>query len=320
MALIRYRWLAPLLALALLAACGQNHDGAASGHASATPAKSVLSSIHLLQKGQFDALLQQLLPPAEYRRMRAFWTARHARLGQASARDRARFARAMAELTAPDANQRIWSRIQAKLRQMDPQTRARLPLMIGMGQLMLSTRISQADQLSPDQKQQAGDVLEAVGSWAQKTDWTDQDRIRRVVGVVTATARKLDLGTLDQVAALDYAQAMRKYAVVWSGLKQALDVYGLSLDQTLDSVTARTLQSDAHTATVRVDYTLLGKPQHLTVDMIRIDNHWYDKDLLDHWRKALQRAAPAPAVSAAAAAGKPAPPVSAPRPPVAHRG
>jgi hypothetical protein len=97
---------------------------------------------------------------------------------------------------------------------------------------------------------------------------------------------------------MNYDQAMQKYTVVWNGLKQLLDVYGLSVDKTLDSATAKTVHSDAHTATVRVNYTLLGKPQHMTVDLVKIDHHWYDKDLLDHWRKALDENPPATAPDA----------------------
>ena len=294
---IRSRWLLVAGAVALLAACGKHDQSASSAeaNASATPARTVLATLQLVKQGRLDELFKHVLPPAEYQRMRAEWKARHAQMKQVSDADRKKFAEGMSHLTAPDADQQIWARIQPRLAQMDKQAKARLPLMIGMGQIMLDTQIGNARQLTPDQKKQATGVVDAVGAWAQKIDWTDAGHIKQVIGVVTSTARKLDLKTLDQAVGMNYDQAMQKYTVVWNGLKQAFDVYGLSLDKTLDSATAKTLDSDAHTATVRVDYTLLGQPQHVTVDLVKIDNRWYDKDLLDHWRQATGEDRPAPA-------------------------
>jgi len=302
---IRSRWLVAAFAVALLPACGKKDPNATSANASATPAKTVLVTVQLVRQGRLDDLFKHVLPPAEYRHMRAEWQAQHAKARQISEQDRKRFAEGMAQLTAPDANQQIWARIEPRLAKMDQQTKARLPLMIGMGQLALDTQIGNSEQLTPDQKKQATGVVDAVGAWAQKVDWTDADHIKQAIGVVTSSARKLDVKTLDQAVGLNYDQAMQKYSVVWNGLKQVLDVYGLSLDKTLDSATAKTLDSDSHTATVRVDYTLLGKPQHVTVDLVKIDDRWYDKELLDHWRHAIGEDQPAATASQAAAPAAP---------------
>ncbi len=299
---VRSRWLVAAFAFALLPACGKGDHSQPSPTASTTPAKTVLTSVQLLKDGQFDALMQHVLPPAEYKQMRAKWDEAHKKTKDISDADRQKFAQGMAQLTAPDAEQKLWAKVQPRLEKMDKQYKARLPMMIGMGQVMMDTQISNSKQLTPDQKKQATDVVDALGGWAQKTDWTDADKVKKAIGVVTSTARKLDLKTLDQAVALNYDQALAKYGVAWNGVKQVVDVYGLSVDQTLDSAKAKTVSSDAHTATVEVDYTLLGKPQSMTVDMIKIDDRWYDKDLIDHWRKAMDEQAPAAAGTAAAPA------------------
>ncbi|KGI79134.1 hypothetical protein LF63_0101070 [Oleiagrimonas soli] len=290
------------LAFALLPACG-NSDKAAqqSATASTTPAKTVLTSIQLLKNGQFDPLLQHVLPPADYQKMRTQWQQQHSKLQQVSEHDRQQFADNMAKLTAPDADQKIWAETQPKLEQLDKKYKTQLPMMIGVGQIMLGTQISNSKNLTPDQKKQASDVVTALGQWAQKVPWTDPDKLKQAIGVLTSTARKVDIKTLDQANALGYDAAMKKYGVIWGGVKQALDIYGLSIDKTLDSAEAKTVTSDAHTATVQVDYTLLGQPQTMTVDLVKVDDRWYDKDLLDHWRKALDEHTPAAAASTAAA-------------------
>jgi hypothetical protein len=299
---VRSRWLVAAFAFALLPACGKSDHSQPSPTASTTPAKTVLATVQLLKEGKFDALMQHVLPPAEYKRMRAEWQAQHDKTKQISDKDRQKFAEGMSQLTAPDADQKIWAKVQPQLEKMDKQYKARLPLMIGMGQVMLDTQISNSKQLTPDQKKQATNLVDTIGGWAQNTEWTDADKLKKAIGVVTSTARKLDLKTLDQAIALNYDQAFQKYGVAWNGMKQVLNVYGLSVDKTLDSAKAKTLNSDAHTATVQVDYTLLDKPQSMTVDLVKIDGRWYDKDLLDHWRKALDKSKPAAASSTAAMA------------------
>ena len=304
---VRSRWLVAAFAFALLPACG-NSDKAAqkSATASTSPAQSVLTTIKLLKNGQFDPLLKHVLPPAEYQQMRTQWEAQHNKLKQVSDHDREQFAQNMAKLTAPDAEQKLWAETQPKLEQLDKKYKTQLPMMIGVGQIMLGTQISNSKDLTPDQKKQASDVVTALGQWAQGVHWTDQDKVKQAIGVLTSSARKLDLKTLDQATQLSYDEAMKKYGVVWNGIKKVLDIYGLSVDKTLDSAEAKTVSSDAHTATVKVDYTLLGKPQTMNVDLVKVDDRWYDKDLLDHWRKALEKHQPATAASVVAAGSAPA--------------
>jgi hypothetical protein len=300
---IRSRWLVAASTVALLAACGKSDHSPASPTASTTPAKTVLTTVQLFKQGDFDGLMKHILPPDQYKRMRAEWKSKRADIKHISDADRQKFAKGMAQLTAPDAEQKLWARVQPKLAQASKKYKAQVPLMVGMGQVMMDTKISNSKQLTADQKKQATNVVDAVGGWAQKAEWTNPDKLKQAIGVVTDTARKLDIKTLDQAVKMNYDQAMKRYTTGWNGIKRILGIYGLSVDKTLDSATAKTLSSDAHTAKVRVDYTLLGKPQQLTVDLIKIDGRWYDKDLLDHWRKALEQdSQPGTAASAPASA------------------
>src|SRR3546814_12132973 len=58
----------------------------------------------------------------------------------------------------------------------------------------------------------------------------------RSIGVAVTTARKLDLKNPDQLRTLDFDTTMTKYAAGYAGLKQLLAIYGLSVDDTLNSV------------------------------------------------------------------------------------
>lgn len=301
----RFRWLLLATTLVLLAACGNKGDEQdATAHT--TPAKSVLATARLLKNGQFDALLQHVLPPDAYRQARAAWQHNHSGMQEASVSDRQHFAQAMQRITAPDAEHKLWAQLQPKLEQFNKQYKNQLPVTAGFMQMMLGSQIDKSDTLTADQKSQAKNVVQTLGDWIRTTDWGNPDKARHAIDVVTSTARKLDIHTLDQANALNYDQAMQKYAVLWGGLKQLLDTYGLSVEKTLDSVTAKTLQSNSHAATVQLHYTLLGKPQTLDVQMINMDGRWYDKALVDHWHKHQAEQAARAASTAAAASAAPA--------------
>jgi hypothetical protein len=302
---IRSRWLLLAAAFALLPACGKQ-SSEQSGNGSKTPAKAVLTTVQLLKSGQMDDLLQHVLPPDAYQQVRTRWNAHHTELDQASEAQRKRFAATMQRFTEPGAEKKLWAQVQPKLDQFDKKYKQQLPVTIGVVQLMLGSEINKSDQLTADQKKQAGDLVSALGQWAQQADWGNPDKVKHAIAVITGSARKLDIKTLQQVNALTYKQAMQKYGVVWNGFKQLLDIWGLSIDKTLDSVTAKTIVSDQYKATVQVHYVLLGKPQTLDVQMVKLDNRWYAKDLMDRWYKYKTDAAEAASAAASASAAAPA--------------
>lgn len=278
----------PLLGLLVLAGCSKDKE-AEQAAASATPAKAVMASATLLKAGDFDALMQHVLTPADYKNMRADWGKDHDK-SRITAEDRQKFAQNMARLTAPDAEQKLYAELEPKLAEFDSKYKVQLPLYIGMGQTLMGTQIDQSVEMTPEQKTQAKDVLAALATWAAQTPWGDKAKAKQAIAVVVDTARKLNLKTIDQAYALDYKGAMQRYTTGWTGLKQALAVYGLSINDTLDSVTAKTLSEKGDTARVSVSYSILGKPISTELDMVRKDGRWYDANVLKKWRDARAKA------------------------------
>ncbi len=310
------RLLVVLLAALVLAAC---HKGKQEqlGAESATPQATVQNAIDDIQAGNFDRLMQHLLPPAEYKQMRAQWSDMHRRdIDEVSNEDRQRFARQMKALTEPGAKAGQFKKLEPMLDAWDSKYKQRLPMMVGIFRIMVGTKITQSDTMSAEQKSQARGVLDALAEWAQGTNWGDKAKARQAVGIVVDTARALKLKTLDQAYRLSYEEAMQRYGTAWNGIKQLLDVYGLSLDTILDSATLKTLEQTGDTARVEVDFTILGKPLTSTIDMVRKDKRWYAADFLEHWHEEQARLAragsAAGAASAAPAASAPATAASAP--------
>lgn len=311
------RLLALALLSALLLACSQSSGPVESG--SASPGAAVLESVRLLRDGNFDGLWRHALPPADYAAYRASWGKSRDR-SRITPENRRQFAATMATLTAPDAQEQLWEKLQPQLALYEHKYKAQLPTLIGMLETIGGTAIERSTTLSSAERQQARSALLAVGGWAQGVDWGDPAKARAALGILTDTARRMNLHTLDQVDALDYAQANVDYGLLWNGFKRMLAVYGLSLDDVLDSAQVKVLSNDGHVAVVRLSFELLGKPISSASTLIQQDGRWYDRDTLLDWRKRAAALAAKPATAASAAATTPtvAPAVAATRAPANH--
>lgn len=269
-----------------------------------TPEASVQQSIALIKTGDFAGFWKHALPPADYDTLRSDWTRPRPDEHPLTPEDRADFIKTMQQLTAPDAETKLYAVAKPKLAQLQAQYQDQVPVMIGIFQAIAATGVSQSKDLTNPQKQQATEVINVLAPWAQTVPWFDQARAKQVVGIAVATARKLDLKTPEQLKAMDFDTAMQKYSVGFLGIKQALAVYGLSVDDTLDSAKVSTVDNRNGHAHVRIDYVLLGKPLATESDLIEQDGRWYSEDVLQNVREAHERllAPPAPAGSAAAPA------------------
>ncbi|WP_225737296.1 hypothetical protein [Dyella acidiphila] len=270
-------------------------------------------SVTLIKAGDFGGFWQHALPPADYANLRGDWKLRSDQ-HPVTDEDRAHFNQAIQQLTAPNAENTLYDQLKPKLAQMEAQYHDQLPVMIGIGQAIVTTGIAQNKTMTENQKQQTRDALNVLLPWAQQTPWFDQDKAKQSVGVVVATARQLNLKSADQVQNMDFDTAMKDYSVAFGGAKQLLNIYGLSVDDTLNSVKVSTIGMDHGQAHVKIDYTLLGKPLSTDSQLVLVDGRWYSKDLIDSARAeheqllhphvpANSASAPAPTGSAPAPAG-----------------
>lgn len=294
-----HRTLLPLLAVLALVACHNRDEAAQVG--GSTPEAAVQGSIDLLKAGDFNGLWKHALPPNDYATLRADWSRHNANRPPVSATDKARFDAAVQKLTGPDAETRLYAEVQPKLDQMQQQYKDQLPVLVAMGGAFLKNGVARNQTLDSAQKTQADSLIDVLTPWAQHAPWFDQARAKQAVAVLVATARKLDLKSPEQLRTMDFDAAMAKYATGYAGLKQALAIYGLPVDDALASARLSTVSSQDGRAVVKIDYTLLGKPLSAETTVVRQDGRWYSASLVDNVRKAHEQLQqPAVAVSAAA--------------------
>ncbi|WP_426701812.1 hypothetical protein ACPPVV_02000 [Rhodanobacter sp. Col0626] len=292
----------PLFAIALLGACHGRDEASQPG--GSTPQAALQGSIDLFKAGDFNGLWKHALPPADYANMRADWAHRDQDSRPITAEDRIKFNQTMQKLTEPDAENKLYAELQPKLVTMEQQYKDQLPVLISVGEALVKNGIAQSKTFSDTQKNQANSVLDVLAPWAKQTPWFDQAKAKQAVGVIVATARKLDLKTPEQLRTMDFDTTMGKYSTGYAGLKQLVLIYGLSMDDTLNSIKLTPVSNSNGHAVMKIDYTLLGKPLSTESKLVQQDGRWYSEDLLNNARQSHQRLSqPAASASAPAAAG-----------------
>lgn len=296
-----------LLCVLALAACHNKDKDQAAQSGGDTPVEAVQQSVTLLKTGDFAGFWKHALPPADYETLRTDWAKTPPDQPPLTDEDRAEFKEHIKELTEPGAEDKLFAAARPKLIEYQQQYSDQLPLMVGIFQGIARAGIEKSQDMSSTQKKQVSDVLDVLAPWAQQTPWFDQARAKQAIGIVVATARKLDLKSADDMRAMDFDTAMQKYSVGFLGLKELLNVYGLSVDAALDSVKVATVETGPNWARVKIDYTLQGKPITTESVLIQQDGRWYSEDLLRNVHDSHERlmAPPAAGTSAVKAATTP---------------
>lgn len=272
--------------LVIVAACNKNpaeptaSAPAAIAASSTAPDAAILASAALVKQGDIAGLMQNSMPAADFAKMKADW-AKEKNEKPITDEDRQKFADTMAKLTAPHAADTLYTEIQPKLAEFDAKYQQQVPVYVAMGSSWLQGMVNQDKDMSDTDKQQANAAIGAMGTWAQKTHFTDPVLVRKVLAIATETAGKLNLKTLDEARALTFEQSMQKAQIAFQGVKQALAVYDFSIDRVMDSVKPAVLSNDGKAAKVKVAYTLFSTPLTVDTEMVNVDGHWYGKKAIE---------------------------------------
>ncbi|MCO5094258.1 MAG: hypothetical protein RBT79_03455 [Chiayiivirga sp.] len=274
-----------------LAACGGKDAGEPMSEAkvaqqTADPAGAVEAVAARLKENDLLAAVQLMVPAAKLDELRGDWKQAMAK-ETPSEEERAEFAANMAKLTAPGAEQALYAELEPALVKFETEMAAQMPMMIGMGQGFAMQGIQASEDMTPAQKQQGIDMINALGGWLQTAKLTDRDLAKKGIGIVVATARQIDLKTLDELRALDFDQAMGKAGVAFGGIKDLFALYGLDMNQSFASLKAKEISREGAAAKVGFSYSFLGKELSGETEMIEQDGRWYGKDTVEQLVKGM---------------------------------
>ena len=277
----------------------------------ATPEQAVATNLRLTVAGDFDGLMKNRLPPADYAAWRADWDKQHAHPVPASVDRQKQFAEIMQRLTAPNAEAKLAKRLEPELKSMRGGKGQPMPIFGSILAAAVKQMIAESPQLGPAQQALANQGLDALGAWAATVDFSDTKKAGKAIALACATARELHVQTLEQWRALDYAATMKNYGIIWNGMESLLHLYGLDIAGSLTNAKASAIANSGDHATVKLEMTLAGKPLSGQWPMLKQAGHWYDAALLEAWQKAhpasaTNAAAPASAASSATGSAAPA--------------
>lgn len=287
------RRVAAFLSLALLVACGRDQEAPTSPATASkvdTPVAAVRSLHTALRNNDLPGFLHAALPPSEVAKLRADWD--RVRVGMRFTEEqRAQFTQAMSTLTQEGAVDAVMTLLEPQLRQLDQQL-AHLPMAIMMGSGFAIGMIQQDERLSPEQKEQARQVLEAATQWAVKMPFNDRARIRKAVEAAVATANRLEVSDLEQLKQMSFEELLAKGGIVLAGMKQMFEAFDFSIDQALDSLQVELIAERGDEATVRTKMIMFGVPIVSEGVLVRREGGWYGRDVLEQLAAARQPVEP----------------------------
>lgn len=240
------------------------------------PDAAITAGVRALKGNNIAAFLQTVMPPSKLDEMREDF-AQEKIENPPSEQDRQQFEETMAKLTADDAVDQIMAEIEPQLVQMS----AQIPMMMGFGQMMAQQAVQENEALTAEQKSAAQATVTAAFGKLQSINFGDPALARQAVSIVVDAARGLDLETMDEVQALSFDEALAKGGQVLAASKDVLNVYGISLDEMLDSVSTEVVSEDGDEATVKVDFSMFGAPQSTETKMVKRDGRWFSADLIE---------------------------------------
>lgn len=262
-----------------LSACGQHGESAQKGPATAAkglaPHETVMKSVAALRNNDLKQFLSVSLPADKYKEVQQQWEEK--KQEPVTDEDKQEYANSMQQLTQDDAVDKIMTQLEPQLDQM----RAQMPMFVGMFQGIAQSAITQSEEMTDEQKQQAQKAVTAMTAWAQRTDLASPDLARKAVTAAVETARKIDLPTLDKVHELSFDQMLEKGGVLLAGVKDILAVYDLDVNHTLDSVKAETVSQDGDNAKVRTSFDFLGTQQEYVGDYVKVNDRWVAKEAME---------------------------------------
>lgn len=284
-----------LIALALLALAGCRREVMAPGD----PVAAVKGLAAAVKDNDLVRYSRLSMPPALHKRMEARWKENLALASPPTPAQRREYADWMGRLTAANAEVQLYRSFDRKLKKIETELNSQWPLMQATGGIFLNGVITANAKLSSTEKAHAKAMGSALIDWLKPELVTDRNRARRAIGVLTATAREINLPTLADSRRLEMIPTLEKAGLGLKGLKQVARIYGLDADDSLARMQARVASVDGPVATMEVSYPLLGKTVSFELQLLRRDGRWYSADAVRDAEAALTRPAGSDAAATA---------------------
>ena len=258
----------------MLSAC--KREAPAPEQQAATPAETVrLLTRHLLDD-DLDAFARDAVPPALYARLETAWREGRTRWPLDQLPFAEHLPRAMAALSAPDAERALMQGFERQL------ANANLGPAAEFLTVFTVQYIVQQGDFSVSEREHYPMLVQAVGSWARGAPIGDRARARAAIDTMAAAAREAGLDSDAAFTEAGMQDSLRRMSKVLASGKTVLDSYGLDLYADLRGMDVQLQSQTGDLARVRMRYRLAGSPIDAVVQLERRDGRWYVSDFLRH--------------------------------------
>lgn len=277
-----------LLALLVLVAGCDRRDGGdgASDAEPPTPGETVRLLTGHLADGDLDAFARDALTPELHAQLQQGWTEGRTRWPLDQLPFAPHLPRAMAALSAPEAERDLQQAFDRQL--------ANTSLAAAAEFLTLFTvqYIAQQGAFSVSEREHYPQIVQALGTWAAQAPLGDRARAQAAIAAMAQAARQAQLDSDAAFAQAGMTDALQRMSQVAATLRDVLGTYGLDLAADLRAMDVQLQSQTGDLARVRMQYSLAGTPIDTIVNLERRDGRWYVSDFLRHAEQALRNPAP----------------------------
>ena len=264
-----------MVLLLVLTACGGDKSDSAAGEIAkldtTTPDGAFLASVTAMKSNDIKSLIKNSLSQEQYNDLVTEFE--NNKTGNFSESDKAQFAQAVTMLTADGAEDNLFNMIKPQLDQVRPMMS--MMLMMDNDQIMQNFGVEQ--MLPEDQRESAMAVAGAAIDWVKNNDVFSEDKAKAAIGALVSTAKALDMTSLDDVQNMNFDQALGKGSIALGGMKNILNVYGISMDDMLDSVEVNTVNVQGDKATMNVSFEVFGETVNQVMTMVNKEGVWVNE-------------------------------------------
>ncbi|HEX5754949.1 MAG TPA: hypothetical protein VFY12_01175 [Arenimonas sp.] len=266
------RFAALLLLGLLLAAC----RGEQAVPTADDPAAAIRAQAQALRDNDLARYAELSLPPALYAGMERRWNEAAASAAPVDALQRAEFDEMLQRLTAKNAEVELFRLYNKRMDTLEKEIAGQWPMLQATAGIFLKAAVDNNAELDAEEKAHAQASIAAVLAWVTPELLTDRERARLAITELAASARQLELTSLEQTRQLNLQQALAKGGIAMAGLKRVGRIYGFDADASLDALQVEYLEGDEQRARLRLRYPLLEQEIAVEIEMQRRDGGWYN--------------------------------------------
>ncbi len=241
-----------------------------------TPAETVRQLTRHLLDDDLDAFARDAVPPALHARLETAWREGRTRWPLDQLPFAEHLPRAMAALSAPDAERTLMQGFERQL------ANANLGPAAEFLTVFTVQYIVQQGDFSVSEREHYPMLVQAVGSWARSAPIGDRAHARAAIDTMAAAAREAALDSDAAFAEAGMRESLRRMSKVLASGKTVLASYGLDLYADLRGMDVQLQSQTGDLARVRMRYRIAGSPIDAVVQLERRDGRWYVSDFLRH--------------------------------------